>query len=239
MTQINSYKITVQEKDLDFTGRPRFTMLCGMILDVAGLDANVKGCGISAISEQDHTWVISRMAVEWARLPESFEQLEIKTWVSTVNRLMSTRNFSILDAAGEQIGVCSTLWAMIDINTRQAVDLREHYRALIVDVPAPIMSLRKMPKPDPVTTELSHTICYSDIDFNNHTNTLRYIELMCNTLPLEWFEKHFIKRFDVHFLEEARYGEVLKVQSQITDSAAHFDIKNFEQKSICSACIAF
>lgn len=236
MVQINSYFLDVKESDLDFAKKPRFSALCNLILSVAGYDANARGFGVVSIGKDNHTWVISRMAVEWTRLPECFEKLEIKTWVSDVNRLMSTRNFEILDQAGFQIGFASTQWAMIDIASRQAVDLREFYTNFIVPLEVPITIMRRMPKVE-AQKNLLHRVSYSDMDFNNHTNTLKYIDLMCDLMPIEWFEDNFIRRFDVHFLEEALYGQQLDVAYMADDSAAHFEIKNDNQRSICRACI--
>lgn len=239
MTEINSYFTTIQENNLDFTRKPRFSALCDVVLSVAGYDANTIGWGIQTIGCNNLSWVLSRMSIQWDRIPKCFEKLEIKTWVSDVNRLMSTRNFIILDASGNQIASAVTLWAMIDISSRQPVDLRDMLDPkFIVDRPSPLVPIRRIPSPEP-QIELSHTVSYSDLDFNNHTNTLKYIEWLCDTMPLDWFNKHFVKRFDIHFINEALYGQRLVISRQTIDQTASFEIKNQDQTCICKACMSF
>ena len=81
-----------------------------------------------------------------------------------------------------------TQWAMIDLTTRSAVDLswvgREHNDA-VVAVPPPAEKPRKIREVKP-TRSTEHRVVYSDIDFNRHVNTMRYIEMMLDiSLPLE------------------------------------------------------
>ena len=58
---------------------------------------------------------------------------------------------------------------------------------------------------------MSRPVVYSDIDFNRHVNTLRYVDLIFDTMPLELIEKNKGLRFDIHFLAEAIYGDTLTV----------------------------
>ena len=46
------------------------------------------------------TWVLSRMAIEMDRYPDEYEHYQIETWVSDINRLMTTRDFILHDRAG-------------------------------------------------------------------------------------------------------------------------------------------
>ena len=54
------------------------------------------------------------MAIEMDRYPDEYEHYQIETWVSDINRLMTTRNFILHDRAGNAIGKGCTHWSMID-----------------------------------------------------------------------------------------------------------------------------
>ena len=42
---------------------------------------------------------------------------------------------------------------------------------------------------------------YSDIDFNRHVNTMRYIEMMLDMLPVDMLTQEAPVRLDIHFLK--------------------------------------
>lgn len=53
-----------------------------------------------------------------------------------------------------------------------------------------------------------------DIDFNRHMNTLRYIDLLADELPIEVVAADRKVRVDVHFVKESVFGEKLFVYRQ-------------------------
>ena len=86
---------------------------------------------------------------------------------------------------------------------------------------------------------MSRPVVYSDIDFNRHVNTLRYIDLIFDMLPLEAIEQNGGMRLDFNFLAEARYGEVVFVGYLDTEGARQFEITSDADKVLCRAKIEF
>lgn len=120
------YDYAVQPREVDLTKRATIITLGDSILHTAGEDADRIGFGIRNLQSKDSTWVLSRMAVEIDRLPAEYERYTVGTWVGEIGRLMTTRNFIVTDAGGQRIAAASTLWAMIDVKTRQPLDLRDN-----------------------------------------------------------------------------------------------------------------
>ena len=108
---------------------------------------------------------------------------------------------------------------MIDLDTRSAVDLswvgREHADAVVAEEP-PAERPRKIRAVEPGFT-VTHPVVYSDIDFNRHVNTIRYVEMMVDALPVEWPSSERPVRIDIHFLRECRYGQTLAVGCQLCE----------------------
>ncbi len=67
--------------------------------------------------------VLSRIAFEFDSRPRQYDDYTIATWISDYGRLLSTRNFTLCDAAGREFGRAVSQWAMIDLGSRAAVDL--------------------------------------------------------------------------------------------------------------------
>lgn len=227
MAEKSRYNFRVEPQDVDFTLRATVPSLGAAVLNTAGIDAHGKGFGVDALNADNHSWVLSRMALEFDCQPGQYTDYTIATWISDYGRVLSTRNFTLTDAAGREFGRAVTQWAMIDLQTRSAVDLswvgREHAEA-IVDVPSPTEKPRKIREVNPTQT-VEHRVAYSDIDFNRHVNTMRYIEMMCDMLPMEWFAREAPVRLDIHFLRECRYGQTLSIGCEQRERSALFEIR--------------
>ena len=226
MAEKSRYNYRVEPQDVDFTLRATIPSLGGSILNTAGIDAHGKGFGVDALNADNHSWVLSRMAVEFDCQPRQYTDYTIATWINEYGRVLSTRNFTLTDAAGHEFGRSVTQWAMIDLTTRSAVDLswvgREHNDA-VVPVPPPAEKPRKIREVNP-TRSTEHRVVYSDIDFNRHVNTMRYIEMMLDMLPLDRLTQEVPVRLDIHFLKECRYGQTLTVGCEERERSALFEI---------------
>mgnify|MGYP000833023307 FL=1 len=183
---------------------------------------------MDALNKDNFSWVLSRIAFEFDYRPEEYVKYEIATWISDYGRVLSTRNFTLTDAAGNEFGRAVTQWAMIDLKSRSALDLSwvgDAHADAIVDAPSPTDKPRKIRDVDPAQTVM-HKVVYSDIDFNRHVNTMRYIEMMIDMLPLEMLMQEAPVRFDIHFLRECRYGQTLAVGYEQRGRTALFEIRN-------------
>ena len=233
------YNYRVEPQDVDFTLRATIPSLGSAILNTAGIDAHGKGFGVDALNADNHSWVLSRMAVEFDCQPRQYTDYTIATWINEYGRVLSTRNFTLTDAAGNEFGRAVTQWAMIDLRSRSALDLSwvgDAHADAIVDAPSPTDKPRKIRDVDPAQTVM-HKVVYSDIDFNRHVNTMRYIEMMIDMLPVELLMQETPVRFDIHFLRECRYGQTLTVGYEQRGRTALFEIRNDAGTAVVRASI--
>ena len=240
MATISSYPFTIQPENVDFTLRASAASIISYMLNVAGTDAHLKGFGVEALQGHSFTWVLSRLAVEISTQPRQYTDIEIDTWVNEFNRLSSTRNFK-MRIGDEVIAAGVSQWCMLNMETRQAVDmtlLKDVYERAMVAEASPIAAPARLRDVEPQIL-VSRPVVYSDIDFNRHVNTLRYIDLIFDTLPLELIEKNAGMRLDINFIAEALYGEVLTIGASSEGNVWQFDISSDSGKKLCRAKIEF
>ena len=91
------YTYRIEPRDVDFMKRATLMSLADYILHTAGEDADRNGFGVRDLNLHNASWVLTRMALETVRMPEEYEQIRITTWVSDVTRVMTTRNFEVLE----------------------------------------------------------------------------------------------------------------------------------------------
>ena len=167
MAEKSHYNYRVEPQDVDFTLRATIPSLGSAILNTAGVDAHGKGFGVDALNADNHSWVLSRMAVEFDSQPTQYTDYTIATWINEYGRVLSTRNFTLTDAAGTEFGRAVTQWAMIDLQSRSAIDLSwvgDAHADAIVDAAPPTDKPRKIRAVSPTATA-EHRVVYSDIDF--------------------------------------------------------------------------
>ena len=240
MGQKAKYNFTVPTETVDFTLHATIESLCANMFTVAGLDARKNGISADTLMQQGRTWVLSRMSVELDRLPEQFENFEIATWINPhTSRLLSTRNFELLNTEGEQFGRGVSQWCVIDFEKRMPVSLEE-IEYLIdpnypCDEPSPCDPPRRIRGIEPMVTR-QRQVVYSDIDFNRHVNTMRYIRMMLNTLPIEYLTDCRPLRLDIHFANECKLGQMLTINYEQRDNVSMFEIRN-EDAIACTAAI--
>ena len=123
MGEKSHYNYRVEPQDVDFTLRATIPSLGSAILNTAGADAHGTGFGVATLRADTHSWVRSRMAVEFDCQPGQYTDYTIATWINEYGRVRSTRIFTLTDAAGNDVGRAVTQWAMIDLKRRSALDL--------------------------------------------------------------------------------------------------------------------
>ena len=229
------FEYKIEPKYVDFTDRVSVSSICELILHAAGDDAHARGFGIEALAGNNYGWVLSRMAIEMDYMPVQYSKFTLHTWISDYNRLSSTRNFTLTDDSGREFGRAVSQWCMIDYATRMPVDMNTMAKAHegnMVDAPSPCERPRRI---GVVTSEpvVEHRVVYSDIDLNRHMNTMRYIDIVFDSLPIEVPEKLNAFRLDINFMKEARYGDKLILMAEERDEARMFAYRNEAGEALC------
>lgn len=219
MKYIERYPVHVEPFHCDYTDRLFMSVLGNHLLNAADKHSTARGWGIGKINGIRHTWVLSRLSIELTQSPVRGQHLAIDTWVESVMRLFTTRNFAILDSEGTPVGYARSVWAMIDMETRKPCDLLTLYDGDILNYVIP-EDLNNCPidghgryrfrQAQPERTIQTY---YSDVDINGHVNSIRYIEHILNLFPMEDFRSG-IRRFEIAYKTESYVGDHLTLYRQ-------------------------
>ncbi len=240
MDNIRRYSFKVESYDVDLTHRCSPLAMIGYILDSAGEDAQTLNFGLSELLGRGLSWVLSRLSVAFRDLPPMGECFYIDTWIESVGRIVSTRNFEIYNSKLESIGCASTQWAVIDMERREAVDLSSvvgydsYVNAQRCDASPP----RRIRSVEGAVQE-HRQVRYSDIDVNLHTNTFCYLRWAMDYLPIETIKSQRLAQMEVNFVKESRYGDTLGMIVGCDGLNYQFEIQNQQQEPICRVRIGF
>lgn len=221
-------------------GRMPITLLINRLIEVATLHANAIGIGYATLVDRHETWVLSRVAVEMTLYPGVNDHYTVRTWVSSINRLFSERDFEILDTGGNTIGYARTVWAVLNTDTRAVADISrmEWVRELVPQKDCPV---EKAARPRPLADFTSHPyrFTYCDIDFNRHVNSSRYIELLLNQWSLGFHDANRLTRFEIAYLHEAVYDDVVDVRLHTEPDGTVRAELDLDGRSLCRALMRY
>lgn len=220
--------------------RMPLTLLINRLIEVATLHADSLGIGYTTLSKHSQTWVLSRVAVEMKLYPGVRDHYTIRTWVSSVSRLFSERDFEICDSRGEVIGHARTVWAALNVDTRTAGDIS--YLSFVSEyIPGKESPVAKPSRPMVLKDyEVAGTyrFKYTDIDFNRHVNSSRYIELLLNQWPLGFHDRYRLTRFEIAYLHEACFDDEVEVRLHDSDGEVRAELVNGD-RALCRAMFRY
>lgn len=214
-------KYFLSANEANAEGELSLASLTANIIDIATQHANMLGIGNPSMTDMNAGWILSRITIDMREYPKVNDNYILKTWIEDFNRHYSTRCFSILSADGKVYGYCRTIWLVIDAESHKNLGL-SHFNLpadLILGESAPIARQEKhFPIVEKITSdspaksiEATHkpflyTFKYCDLDFYRHVNTVRYVLMLLNQFTLQEHDDTMVKRIEVSFLHEAKYG---------------------------------
>ncbi len=228
-----NYEFEIKYQEVDGKKRLRLFNLENYLLEVAGKVADDLGFGIQVLHPRGLTWILTRMSVEMYEMPTHCEHVRFETWIESNAHMLSTRDFRIY-SGDRLIGQCKSVWAVLDLQKREIANifndpiLEGCVDGEVIDLPR--VRMTTIPEP---TGMAPHKIVYSDIDYNGHCNSCRYLQAMTDAYLPDYYGKKV--RLDINYSKEAMLGEQMQVYYLVTDDGVQYQMKNEAGETSCSA----
>lgn len=231
--------------DVDFNNRMKISSLFNFMQETAANSANSLGFGYDQMVAKQLFWVISRAKIEFTSFPTLGEEVIIETWPRTIDKLYAIRDFIIYNQDMIEIARATTSWLMINgANMRpQRLNNNEIEIATFEEKIAVETLCEKLEPSDGTDIETINTvkIGYNDIDINQHVSNVKYVELIFNIFPIDFLQNKQISRFEINFLTESKYDDVLRIKRERKISnettAFYFEARNQNDKPVVIAVV--
>lgn len=188
---------------------------CG-VFHLSGLDLKPKG----------FFWILSRMHIQIERLPLWSEKITIQTWERPHSFISQPREFQIIDPKGETIVRASSMWAIIDCNSKpQKLEQFDCEGRYPLDQEA--LTVKAFPRftSAPLSEEaVLKTALHSDIDLNEHVNNTRYLQWAMDALGHDFWTKYAVTEINIHFISQIFPGNGYYVGIQHENKSVLFTI---------------
>lgn len=232
-----SFKIRSSECDTSLKLSPAAVL--DYFQEVAGRQCIPYGMGVPDIIEKyGTTWVLSGMSVKFDSYPSWPEELQIETWPRTLKGFKAFRDFLMKDNSGAVLARGSSVWALLDIETRRprkmdfVGDILPHdpNRHAIVD---PVLG--RIPTAESFNQEeVIFPVSLSDLDYNHHVNNIRYLIWLMTYLDSSYSKDMEIADLNIAFTGESRLGDDICLRSFMDgDRGQHSFIRVQDEKEVC------
>jgi acyl-ACP thioesterase len=238
------YEFEIKTQDVDGQKKLRLFNLENYLLETAGKVADQLGFGIVQLHPMGLTWILTRLSIEMYELPTYGEQLRYETWIESNVHMLSTRNFRIYkqSAVSHQpsewklIGQCKSVWAILDMEKREIVNIFNSpmFENSVDGETIDMQRIRMTTLPEP-TGVVPHKIVYSDIDYNGHCNSCKYLQAMIDAYLPDYYGKKV--RLDINYSKEVLLGDELQTYYLVTEDGVQYQQKNSAGETSCSAKI--
>lgn len=217
-------------------GEMPITLLLTRIIEVATEHADMWGVGYTTLIKENQSWVLSRVTIEMKQYPKVNRKYTFTTWIENYNRHFSQRNFEITDDNGNVLGYARTIWVVINSLTRESVDISKfsYMTEVISPHPCPIEPQSRL-KPVTDGHSAKYAFKYCDLDINKHVNSVRYVELLMNQLPLSTYEANAVQRFEIAYMKECLYAEEMTINVDDTTPDVRLEITDAGGNGHCRA----
>ncbi len=248
------HSIIVPYQDVDATRRLRLYTMENYLLNIAGKVADEMGIGIPVLLPMNYTWIITHMNMEMLYLPKHGEEMIIETWIEHNAHMLSVRDFRIYlkvtDAKTQThklIGCAKSVLAVLDLASREIVNIFDH-EMFDGAVDGEVLNMARAPRLKPILLddledtevlqagEILHEIQYSDVDYNRHCNSCKYLEWMVNAVQAYDNQQPF--RLDINYVKELYQGDKMWTRFLKVDDSVQYQQVDDNGVSCCNARIA-
>lgn len=211
---IQPYRVRSYECGPD--GFALFSHLCNYLQETASVHAEKLGFSKRNFDHLNISWVLTRMHVHLVDYPRWSEDVVVLTFPHGMRKFMAYRDFVISRPDGTPIGVATSEWTTIDLQTRRVSRIPEIVASCSNTVRTPVWKgepfskLRFEPSGADMI-EKRFPVQRSHIDLNGHVNNVRYLEWMMECAP-EAGSGRRVSDMEVVFRSEAMHGDTVVAQ---------------------------
>ncbi len=211
----------------DRHARLRPTAFLDIAQNIAVQGADILKFGDDELAAFNSTWVLARQYVRFDRPVRNKEQVKVLTWHKGAQGLFFLRDYMMLGADGEPSVRSTSSWVVMNITERRlvrfdtvsdVVDTAPQSTDFAIEEQAAKVVL---PRGAELTKIGEHRVHYSDVDYNQHANNVRYTSWALDALPEDLVYEHPLKELTINFNREALPGETVELWHALDTDGAH------------------
>ena len=217
MQPIYAQEFHIDQLSTDCFGNLKPSMLLYFLQEVAGNHFCLLEDPQETLDSKNLFWAVSRHRFEILRMPRLGEQITVETWPMPTTRVAYPRAMAMYDAAGNLLARAVSLWVLMDKESRamvlpgkSGVPVNGILRGTELEVPKNLL-------PKAFAHTATRFVTYSLLDKNGHMNNTRYLDWVCDLLPMAFHSAHTPSQITLCYLSEALEGQQIQLHWELSE----------------------
>lgn len=225
-TFTKKFDVTYDNIDYNLLLKPQTaTQMCQ---NTAVCHSDAAGYTLDYFRETNSGWVLTGWHVIFKNMPKENDTFDICTWTKPYKRLQADRNFMAKDSDGNELFRAISRWFLMDTQKRKPLRLPKGFFDKYVPSSYENAILNedyKHPELDKYKKHSSREfkVTRRDIDSNNHTNNVAYLDWAIDDLTDDIYLNYKIMELRADYSKEAILGDTIR---------SDFYIRNIDENTV-------
>ncbi len=217
---VYSREYRLRNKDVNMFMRLRLSRLTEMLQEASIDHTEQLGAGREKTLDRGLLWVVVQQETEIFRMPEYDEQITVQSWPGRTMHVLFPRYYRLLSKNGEVLVQGSSLWTLVDENSRKIV-FPDRFG---IEIPEETTGFETALPGRPGKRDTDHSrqfqVPFSYCDLNGHMNNTRYFDLAEDTVTLS-SSGRIPSRIRTEYANEARFRDIITVSWTEDENTAY------------------
>lgn len=204
---------------VDARRRLRAAAFMEIAQELAGKGADQLHMSDRDLSPLGAVWVLARMRAVFGKMPVQDQKVTLGTWHKGLSGIQYLRDYTVTDSSGSVLVSSTSSWVIMRLGDRRMLrpDVLGSYVPsepqcgddALADPCAKIL----LPKGMGLKTVGKHTVVYSDVDYNGHTNNTKYVVWALDALPRDLVLDTDLLEMEINFSKESHIGDTVTLHA--------------------------
>lgn len=185
--------------------------------------------------ENDALWVVSKTKVKFFKIPVWNEDIDTKGYIIKHRSVRIETENAYRYINGDLAFVVNQELCVIDINSRKLRSIDSDIFPDDIELKESVVNTGYLKLNDDFSEDdfyYEQEAFLPDIDNSKHVNNIAYIRYILNTLSSDFYDKIKLKDFEIHYINEAKEKQKLKIYKKQFDDEIRFLIKESDREII-------
>ena len=237
-------KFKIRSYEVDIHGEISSSSILNLFQEAAGNHATNLRVGYRHLRPDNKAWVLSRIDIKIFTAPKWGDEIEIKTWPSSYDKIFAIRDFEFI-SDGTIVIEGRSAWILMDTETRRLSGVADVVSSLphSPEISPHLPKMSKLTGFDEIleNSNREYKILFSDLDTNEHVNNSKYLQWLLDSYPHKFLKDHLLNRIRLNYLSEASSGELLSIYTdEIAENVktiSHLITSGEDRRKICTAIL--
>lgn len=191
-------------------------------------------------NKNNAVWVVSKAKVHFNQHPNWRNVIYGRTYTTKVKPIRVEMETTFKNKKGEILFSVKQESCAIDLETRRIrkvetvnypLDMKTEENV----IQEPYSKLNEIFSEDDLVYE--QKVFVADIDYSRHVNNVVYVRYIANALSCEFLDNNQITDFEIHYINESKEGQILRIYKKEKESSMEFLIREGEKEIVRASLI--